>query len=315
MPRAPLEYNATLIWRRDIADGLALFRVKADGDPFQTFVPGQYIVLGMNHPEKGQVQRAYSIASPPSTLPGYFEFYIRYVEYPTSDNPLTHLLWTLKEGDRLYIGKKIVGKFTIHDEVGEEDPRLRICVAAGTGLAPFTSMVMEADRRGEDTGRFMVMHGARWPRELGYREEMDGLLNSGPARRYFCTISRDPGDEPWPADGYRGRVETLFDDEKVERVAAEAKLPGDFLDPANCVVFICGLNGTIASTMTKLFNRGFVPRDRLLRRELGIPDSVEPSLFFEQYDSDPVVDLKDPEVVRDCRDRLAHGGVPLLEEA
>jgi len=143
----PLEYNATLLERLDLTDKLSILRVRPDPDwgaeadgQIPDFEGGQYAVLGLNNaaaPEKGSVQRAYSIASPPEEK-RWLEFYIRFVDQPASDNPLTHLLWELKAGERLYLGRKITGHFTLAKTVGTEDPRLKVFVAAGTGLATVT---------------------------------------------------------------------------------------------------------------------------------------------------------------------------------
>src|ERR1051325_6518899 len=140
----PLEYNATLTERVDITDALSLFRVTPDQPPARPwFVPGQYCVLGLNNqekPELGSVRRSISIASAPED-DGPVEFYIRWVAKPESENPLTHLLWNIKAGDRMYMRAVAAGVFTIKDTIGEADPRLRILVAAGTGSAPFVSMI------------------------------------------------------------------------------------------------------------------------------------------------------------------------------
>src|SRR6188474_1225582 len=120
----PLEYNATLAERVDITDALTLFRVQPDQAPQRSwFVPGQYCVLGLNNaekPELGSVRRSMSIASAPEDE-GPIEFYIRWVAKPESENPLTHLLWKLKAGDRMYMGPKATGVFTVKDTVGEDD--------------------------------------------------------------------------------------------------------------------------------------------------------------------------------------------------
>src|SRR5678815_4123603 len=79
-----------------------------------------------------------SIASAPED-DGAVEFYIRWVAKPESENPLTHLLWTLKDGDRLYMRAVAAGVFTVKDTVGVDDNRLRVMVAAGTGSAPVGS--------------------------------------------------------------------------------------------------------------------------------------------------------------------------------
>ena len=162
----PLEYNATLIERIDITDALTMFRVQPDKPPEARpwFVPGQYCVLGMNNqekPELGSVRRSMSIASAPED-DGPIEFYIRWVAKPESDNPLTHLLWKLKNGDRLYMRAVAAGVFTIKDTIGADDPRIRVMVAAGTGSAPFVSMVRSELRRNPraDLSRYVLLHGA-----------------------------------------------------------------------------------------------------------------------------------------------------------
>lgn len=315
MAKKNIDYNATVAKRIDLADGLSIFRVRADEPHFDTFVPGQYTVLGLNHPEKGPVLRAYSIASPPQTLPGYLEFYVRYVRLPASDNPLTHLLFKLKEGDRIHMGSKVKGHFTVEHALPHGDGRMRVCVAAGTGLAPFTSMVFDEIHRGGDAREFLVLHGASYPHDLGYREEMHRALNPpGKAPRYFPTISRDPGNGAWPADGWRGRVESFFEPEKILCLEHAAGLPPGFLKPANAAVLICGLTGTIASTLINLLDRGFVPGELKVRNALRIPKETPASLHFEQYDTEPVLDLANEALLEDCRERLRRAGV-LLDAA
>lgn len=307
MSREPLNYNATITERRDLAEGLALFRVRHDvPDFFSPFIPGQYAILGLNHEEKGPVQRAYSIASAPFTLPD-FEFYVRFVRDPASTNPLTHLLFNCTAGDRIYMGPKLLGKFTLEHELEPGDNRWRVCVAAGTGLAPFTSMVFQAQHDAGKAERFIVLHGARFPEDLGYKDEMERALNAGfPNPRYFPTVSRPP-EKPgsWPADSFTGRVESLLAGDSLARLEALSPLGPGGLNPENAVVFICGLTGTIGTSLLNLFERGFVPAERRLRRELEIPTEVKGSVFFEQYDSEPILDLANPELKQHCQNLLA----------
>src|SRR6266550_2569982 len=155
MPPKPLEYNATLAERIDVTDALSIFRVQPDQMPAERpwFIPGQYCVLGMNNTEKpdlGSVRRSMSIASAPEA-DGATEFYIRYVNKPDSENPLTHLLWKTKTGDRMYMRPVAAGNFTIKDSVDLSDTRLRVMVAAGTGSAPFLSMVRSEVLRNPNT--------------------------------------------------------------------------------------------------------------------------------------------------------------------
>ena len=208
----PLTYNATLVERIDMTPQLAVFKVRPDepltGDPL--FLPGQYLTLGMNNeavPELGSVLRPMSIASAPEER-DVVEFYIRYVGHPESDNPLTHLLWKTKAGDRLFMTSRVKGHFTVRHAIGDDDPRLVVCVAAGTGLAPFVSMVRSLHLQGRDDelSRYAILHGASYPADLGYREELDALAGLG--LRYRVSVSRPKESPEWRGDA--GRVEDYF---------------------------------------------------------------------------------------------------------
>jgi ferredoxin/flavodoxin---NADP+ reductase len=307
----PLIYNATVIERIDLTDLLAIFRVQPDPKEGREgklgvapFVAGQYAVLGANNekePEKGSVRRAYSIASPPEER-RWLEFYIRYVQEPESANPLTHLLWDIPQGGRLWLGPKITGHFTLEHTVGEEDPRVKVFVAAGTGLAPFVSIIKNSmllsGNNKEELGKYVVLHGASHPHDLGYKEDLQMVMNDV-QERYFPTISRPQHSPDWQGD--TGRVETFFDAEKLETLERRVGFEPGFLHPEKCVVYICGLQGTIAQTLIRLLQRGFVPDDRRIRRALQLPDDLKPTLFFEQYDSDPIIDLKNEEFLEQLR--------------
>src|SRR5258706_14148311 len=178
MPPKALVYNATLAERVDLTDALSIFRVQPDKMPEERpwLVPGQYGVLGMNNadkPELGSVRRSMSIGSAPED-DGPIEFYIRWVAKPESENPLTPLLWKLKNGDRVYMRAVAAGVFTIKDTIGVDDPRIRVMVAAGTGSAPFVSMVRSEIRRNPnaDLSKWVLLLGASYPTDLGYRDDL-----------------------------------------------------------------------------------------------------------------------------------------------
>lgn len=304
----PLTYDATLIERRDLTSSLAIFKVRPD-EPYTGeepwFVPGQYVTLGLNNldqPELGSVRRPMSIVSAPQEQ-GVMEFYIRYVSHPESDNPLTHLLWKSQAGDRIFMRPKAVGRFTLPHTIGNDDPRLKICVAAGTGLAPFVSMV-RSERLldpAADLSDFAILHGASYPDDLGYQDEL-GQLVANNGLRYMTTVSRPQEAPDWPGDC--GRVEDYFLAERLPQLEERLGLTHGQLTAKTATVFICGLQGTIGKTIVRLLGRGFVPENRKLRRALEVPDEVAPTLFFEQYDNTPVIDIKDPAVVEPLRAEL-----------
>ena len=215
-----LEYNATLVERIDVTDALTLFRVKPDQPPAEKlwFVPGQYCVLGLNNeaqPELGSVRRSMSIASAPEA-DGPIEFYIRWVAKPESENPLTHLLWKqAKTGARVYMRTVAAGVFTIKDTIGLDDPRIRVLVAAGTGSAPFVSMVRSEILRdtNADLSKYVLLHGASYPADLGYRDELMALTDRNKLR-YWGTVSRPKESPDWKGDV--GRVESYFEPGRLE---------------------------------------------------------------------------------------------------
>ncbi|HEY0195228.1 MAG TPA: hypothetical protein VGC42_29135 [Kofleriaceae bacterium] len=302
-----LVYNATLTERVDITDALTLFRVTPDLKPADRpwFTPGQYCVLGVNngnHPELGSVRRSMSIASAPEDE-GPTEFYIRWVAKPESDNPLTHLLWKLKSGDRMYMRPVAAGVFTIKDTIGVEDPRIRVMVAAGTGSAPFVCMVRSELRRNPnvDLSKWVLLHGASYPSDLGYRDELNRMVDSHKLR-YWGTISRPQQAPDWKGDV--GRVEAFFDGARLDDLERRIGLPPGGFNPRNVVVYICGLTGTITGTVVPLIDRGFIPDFKRIRDALGVPAEAKDSVFYEQYDTEPVINVKDPNVVEPLRARM-----------
>lgn len=309
MPPKPLVYNATLAEREDLTDALCLYRVRPDEPPAPGwFVPGQYCVLGMNHdekPELGGVRRSMSIASAPEDS-GPTEFYIRYVSKPESDNPLTHRLWTLKAGDRMYMRPVAAGVFTVKDTVGEDDRRLRIMVAAGTGSAPFVSMVRSELRRNPkaDLSNYVLLHGASYAADLGYRDELQRMVVEH-GLRYWGTVSR-PKDSPgWTGD--TGRVEQFFAPDRLGDLEQRLGLAPGAFNPKTAMIMICGLQGTIGTTITNLCARGFIPDHKRMREALGAPADAPATLFYEQYDTEPVIDIKNPEIVEPLKAQLAAG--------
>jgi ferredoxin-NADP reductase len=303
----PLEYNATLVERIDLTDALSIFRIKPDQMPAERpwFVPGQYCVLGLNNqvkPELGSVRRSMSIASAPEEE-GPVEFYIRWVAKPESENPFTHLLWKIKPGDRMYMRAVAAGVFTVKDTIGVDDPRLRVMVAAGTGSAPFVSMVRSELRRNPnaDLSSYVLLHGASYPADLGYRDEL-GRLVAENKLRYWGTVSRPKEAPDWKGDC--GRVEGFFSGDRLADLEKRLGLaPGGF-NPKNVVVYICGLTGTISGTVIPLIDRGFVPDFKRIREALGVPPEIKDSVFYEQYDTEPVIAIKDPAVVEPLRARM-----------
>ena len=166
-------YNARLIRREDQTHDLARIWVRFDGEP-TPFEPGQYMTIGVFADGK-LWQRPYSVASAPVEAgdSGY-ELYVRLV-------PLirfTTLLWRLPVGHGMrMIGPK--GKFLLEPD----DDRTHLFVSTGTGLAPFIAMIRQSLADGKPR-KTVVLHGASYVDELGYRDELGGVAARGDVSRH-----------------------------------------------------------------------------------------------------------------------------------
>lgn len=266
-------FPARLEAKRDLAEGLAIFRIHLDDDFL--FKPGQYATLWLTH-SGHTIPRPYSIASPPSQT-RTLEFYINLV----SEGRLTPSLWApqivhaLENGDT---GTSLVvtgphGRFVLDPN----DHRDLVLVASGTGLAPFMSMVRHLDeefRSHPDTfaaRHVYVIHGVSYPANLGYRAELERLAEESlrdPGRKlglvYLPTISRPHMDPQWR--GLTGRAEAVFEDgvgldgRRQPLDSAVRGMVRAMLRPETHAVYVCGHPGTIDNTLRILSGRGFRPK-------------------------------------------------------
>ena len=249
-------YNAVLAGREEINAQLLIMRVQPDETSFD-FKPGQFGVLGLlgregrvpeaddeEPPAKPDqmIRRAYSIASS-SVERRYIEFYVTLI----TSGQLTPRLFALPYGGRLFLGPKASGMFTL-DRI--PPGRAVLMIATGTGLAPYMSMLRTL--LVNDTARpFVVLHGARYSWDLGYRGELESLARLRPNFTYIPSITR-PDEDPH-FRGHTGRIQTLLGKGIVET------LSGVPLDPALLDVFLCGNPEMIQTVKEILAPLGFTP--------------------------------------------------------
>jgi ferredoxin--NADP+ reductase len=249
-------YNAVVSGREVINPQLHVIRVRPDTALFD-FTPGQFAVLGLlgsaprvpeatpeepaPQPDK-LIRRAYSISSS-SKERNYIEFYITLV----ASGQLTPRLFALNHSDRLFLGPKASGVFTLDRTA---PGKAVLLIATGTGLAPYVSMLrtllIEETQR-----KFVVLHGARHSWDLGYRGELESLARIRPNFTYLPTITR-PDEDPH-FTGLSGRIQNLLENGIVE------KSSGISLTPDKTDVFLCGNPDMVTSVKTLLGARGFKP--------------------------------------------------------
>ena len=256
--RAPAgaSLNAIVTQRIEVAPGLIILRVAADGWELPAFEAGQFAVLGLpegaprvalSDPEEPTatpdrlIRRAYSIASS-SLEQSYLEFYVTLVH----SGRLTPRLFALKTGDRLHLGKKISGAFTLDQVPAGSD---LVLVATGTGLAPYMSM-LRSEIVCHPEARTTVVLGARHTWDLGYRGELTALQRFCPTFHYIPVISR-PDEELTRWHGQTGYVQDIWERGLIGQIWGRQP------DPARCHVLLCGGPRMIEGMMGVLAASGF----------------------------------------------------------
>jgi ferredoxin--NADP+ reductase len=243
-------YNGTVVYRKDINPDLMVIRVRPDF-PRPPHQPGQYGTLGLGYweprvegcqeehlrPEELRkvVRRAYSISCSVEAEPGtlydpattdWLEFYIVLVrENPDGRVPaLTPRLFGLKEGDRIQIGEKMAGHYTL-EPVRPTDSV--VFLATGTGEAPHNYMLWELLRRGH-AGKILSACCVRYARDLGYLDVHRRLMGRYPNYKYLALTTREPG-----------QTRKVYIQDLIAGGELEEQL-GARLDPATTHVFLCG---------------------------------------------------------------------------
>lgn len=243
-------YNATVAYLRKPNPDLMIVRVKPDF-PVPEHQPGQYCSLGLGYweprfpgsqeedlkdgDEARIVLRAYSI-SHPILLDGrlaesqreWLEFYIVLVKEATDGGKapgLTPRLFMLKEGERLKLGEKITGNFTLE---GVQPNDTVLFLSTGTGEAPHNYMLWELLRRGHQ-GRILSACCVRYKRDLGYLATHEQLMQQFPNYTYLSLTTRES-----TGDGRKVYIQDLITSGQLEQQL------GKPLDPATTHVYLCG---------------------------------------------------------------------------
>ena len=240
-----------------VSPSMKIFRISPDGWDLPDFIPGQFVSLGLTFsapraegstpdpeelaPDK-LIRRVYSIASSSKTKE-FIEFYITWVR----SGQLTPRMFALNVGDRIELGKRMVGMFTL--EQVPEDHNV-VLVATGTGVAPYISM-LRTNLLGAGTRKIAVIHGAANSWDLGYKSELMLLQNISDRFSYFPTII-DADKEPVKWNGDTRFVQEMWADGVIEDTWGFKPMPD------NTHVFLCGNPKMVQSMFDIMSPDGFV---------------------------------------------------------
>jgi ferredoxin--NADP+ reductase len=244
-------YNATAVRLTKVHSDLMVVRVRPDY-PLPPHQPGQYSTLGLGYWEPRHegcqpetiaekdlpkvVKRAYSISCSVLDDGGglldrsgadWLEFYVVLVRDSTKEKPpaLTPRLFTLQEGDRLFLGEKITGHFTL-DPVKPGDTVLFL--STGTGEAPHNYMLWELLHRRHE-GRILAACCVRYRRDLGYLPIQEELARRYPNYTYLPLTTREA-----ETVGHKVYIQDLITSGQMEERLGQA------LDPGRTHVYLCG---------------------------------------------------------------------------
>jgi len=248
--------NAIVTFRNGLGPGLMTLQVAPVDWLFPEFQPGQYVTLGLFASSKRStlaapelhapaperlIRRPYSIASPPENRE-VLEFYINLVPA----GALTPRLFQVTAGDRISLGSKVAGSFTLSSV--PEDANL-ILIATGTGVAPYISM-LTSNPAFRKPRRIALLHGVRQSRDLGYRSVLTALQRDQPAFTYVPVVSHLQSEaSPWA--GAVGHVQDVW-----KRGVLKRSL-GFCPKPENTHVLLCGNPAMIESMISLLAGEGF----------------------------------------------------------
>ena len=244
------KYNATVVRLNKVHPDLMVMRVRPDF-PRPAHKPGQYGLLGLGFweprmpgcqeetrvvEETRLARRSYSISCSVLDDSGglldlertdWLEFYVVLVRKTDRDEApvLTPRLFMLREGDRLFLGEKITGAYTL-DPVKPGDAV--VFLSTGTGEAPHNYMVWDLLRRGHD-GPILSACCVRRIQDLAYRAVQEELMHRYPNYTYLSLTTREASDA-----GNKVYIQDLITSGRLETNL------GRPLDPARTHVFLCG---------------------------------------------------------------------------
>lgn len=226
--------QAKLIERKDLT--YDVFELTFEADQTVEFSGGQFITIKIDD-KVPPCFRAYSIASSPAQSTR-FKLCIKLVPEGRGTNWLNKL----NVSDQInFIGPN--GNFIFKNQAEKA-----FFIATGTGLAPFTSIIEEEQKKG-NTKRMDLLFGVRHQKDLFYLDWLEELKSNGNFD-YKPTLSRPETD--W--EGTSGRVTEV--------------LKNSVLDKENTEYYICGLKNMIDDAVAIL-------------KEKGVN---EENIHFEKYD-------------------------------
>jgi len=185
-----------------------LFRLRQQDGEELNHQPGQFIQLSI----LGFGEAPISVASSP-TRHGFIELGIRRA------GSLTAAMHQLQPGD--VVG--IRGPYGKPFDITSMERRDLLLISGGCGLAPLRSLIQYVADRRDNFGRVIILHGAKNPQQIMFREELDSW-DSVPGFSCDYTVDSYGGADCY--NGISGRITELIPPLYINPGTTEAVLVG-----------------------------------------------------------------------------------------
>ncbi len=223
-PMLPRPYRIQRV-RRELSDTVMMELTPEDGGALPAFAPGQFNMLSV-----------FGVGEIPISISGD----------PTKPTPLVHTtravgtvsraLCALKAGDIIGVRGPYGKPWPVEAAQGKD----LVIVAGGIGLAPLRSALYAALANRKRFGRVVLLYGARTPREILFRRELQRWRTRLDME---VAVTVDRGNEAW--QGSVGVVTRL--------------IPRAPFDPVRAVALVCGPEVMMRYTAAELEKRGVAP--------------------------------------------------------
>lgn len=196
---------------------------------------GQHVDVRLTAEDGYQVERSYSIASPPEDA----ERIVLTVERLEDGEVSPYLVDELHVGDKLELRGPIGGYFVWEAQIG--GPLL--LVAGGSGIVPLMAMIRHRQRAGSNVATRLI-YSSRFYEDIIYRDELDRIASNDTMLEVLYTLTRAQPPE-WT--GYHRRI--------------DAGLLGEIAWPheQRPLAFICGPTQFVETAASGLISLGYEP--------------------------------------------------------
>jgi NAD(P)H-flavin reductase len=214
-------------YRRELADTFTLFLTPADGTREFHFEPGQFNMI--YHPGAGEV---------PISISGDPEKPEQLVHTIRAVGNVTKLLQKYQTGDIVGVRGPYGTPWPVKAAEGQDI----VIVAGGLGLAPLRPVIYQVFSHRRLYGNIELIYGARSPREMLFRPELERWRGRFDVRVHAIVDSAGPE--------WYGSVGV------VTKIISHARF-----DPMHTTAFVCGPGVMMRFSIQELTNLGLQPKD------------------------------------------------------